>query len=64
MDIAEAKMSMIIIAVKILGAEEGFRPKALMLANPEEAIIMQGPKIQKKKMRITAASRFIRPLPR
>ena len=56
-------MSMMIIAVKILGADEGFLPKALMLANPEDAMIAQGPKIQKKKMSIMAVSRFTQPFP-
>ena len=48
-----------IIAVNILGADEGFLPKALMLANPDEAMIAQGPRIQKKKIRIIEMSRFI-----
>ena len=60
MDIAEAKISMMIIAVKIFGAEEGFRPRALMLAKPEDAMTAQGPKIQKKKIRMIDTSRFIR----
>ena len=61
MDIASAKISVSIIAVKILGAEEGFLPKALMLANPEDAIIAHGPRMQKKNIKIMDTFRFTPP---
>lgn len=50
---------MMIIAVNILGAEEGFLPKALMLAKPDDAITAHGPKMQKKKIKMMDTSRFI-----
>ncbi len=64
MEMADAKISMMIIAVKILGAEEGFRPKAAMLANPDEAMIAQGPRMQKKKIRMMETSLFMLDSPR
>ena len=56
---ASTKISRIIIAVKILGALEGFLPRALMLANPQTAITTAGPKIHIAKMEIIAISRPI-----
>ena len=55
MDIALPKITIMIIAVKILGAAEGFRPRAPILAYPVAAMIKQGPKIAKIKMRTTDA---------
>ena len=44
-----------IIAVKILGAAEGLRPKAPIVAYPVAAMIRQGPRIAKMKIRTTDA---------
>ena len=43
--IASAKTNAIIIEISILGAAEGFRPKALALAYPTAAITAAGPKV-------------------
>lgn len=57
--IASAKISRITIAVKILGALEGFLPKALILANPQTAITTAGPKMHIAKIESIAISRFM-----
>ncbi len=54
-DIAAPNITIMIMAVKILGAAEGFRPKALILAYPVAAMIRQGPKIAKMNIRTMAA---------
>jgi hypothetical protein len=45
-----AKTRPIIIAVKILGALDGFLPKALILARLPAAKTAQGPRIHKEKI--------------
>jgi hypothetical protein len=54
-----AKTREIIIAVKILGALEGLRPKALILAKLEAANTAEGPSMHKVKIRIIAKLRLI-----
>ena len=54
-EIAVPKKTIMIMAVKILGAAAGFRPKAAMLAKPVSAMIMHGPKIANTKIRTIAA---------
>jgi len=56
---ASANTKAIIIAVKILGALEGFLPKALMLAKLPAAKTAQGPKTQSPKIIISARLRLI-----
>jgi hypothetical protein len=51
---ASANTRAIIIAVKILGALEGFLPKALMLAKLPAANTPHGPKIHRPKIIINA----------
>ena len=58
MEIAAPNMSIMIIAVKILGAAEGFLPSALMLAKPAEAMISEGPKIVRENISTKAACLF------
>ena len=45
------------MAVKILGAAEGFRPKAVMPAKPLAAKIKQGPRMAMVKMKRSVRSR-------
>ena len=45
MAIASAKINARIMEIKILGAAEGFRPKALTAANPTVAITADGPAV-------------------
>jgi hypothetical protein len=54
-----AKTKAIIIAVNILGALEGFLPKALMLAKLEAAKTAHGPRIHKAKIKTNAMLRLI-----
>ena len=54
-----AKTKEIIMAVKILGALEGFLPKALILAKLEAAKTAEGPSMHKAKIRIMAKLRLI-----
>ena len=49
-----AKTKLIIIAVNILGAAEGLRPKAFILADEPKAKTKQGPKIHSPKIIIKA----------
>jgi hypothetical protein len=49
-----AKTKAIIIPVKILGALEGLRPRALMLAKLANANTAEGPRMHKPKMMIIA----------
>jgi hypothetical protein len=56
---ASANTRVIIMAVKIFGADEGFLPKALMLAKPVAANTAQGPRRQKIKIIITNRLRLI-----
>ena len=53
-EIEAPKTNIMIMAVKILGAAEGLRPSAVILANPPTAIINEGPKIHMAKI-ITSA---------
>ncbi len=46
-----ANTSEIVMAVKIFGAAEGLRPRAVMLANTAAAITPQGPNIHREKTR-------------
>ena len=50
-EMAAANTSEIIMAVKILGAAEGLRPRAEMLENPVAAITIAAPTIQRAKTR-------------
>ncbi len=52
---AVPKITIMIIAVKILGAAEGLRPKAAILAYPVAAMIRQGPRMANIKIRTMAA---------
>ena len=61
---AVPKIKRMIIAVKILGAAEGFRPSAWMLANPPAARIADGPRMANAKIKSNAASRFNSHFPR
>ena len=47
-----ANTSEIVMAVKIFGAAEGLRPRAVMLANTAAAITPQGPNMHREKTRI------------
>jgi hypothetical protein len=49
--IASAKINARIIEIKILGAAEGFRPKAFTAANPTVAITAEGPAVAISIMR-------------
>ena len=60
---ASAKINKITIAVNTLGAAEGLRPKALMLANPQAAMTSAGPKTQTAKIKIKDSSRGIKTSP-
>ena len=53
-----ANIKAIIMAVKILGAPEGFLPNALMLAKLPKANTAQGPKIHRPKIIISARLRL------
>lgn len=50
------------MAVKIRGADEGFLPKAAILALPQAANTQQGPKIQNIKINRSAKFLSIYPL--
>jgi len=54
---ASANIKTIIIAVKILGAAEGFLPSALTLAFPQATKTQHGPNMQKVKIRSKARLR-------
>ena len=54
-----AKTREMIIPVKILGALEGLRPRAFMLAKLESAKTAEGPRMHKPKIIIIARLRFI-----
>lgn len=56
---ASAKAIATIMAVKILGAAEGLRPRELMLAKALAAKTAQGPKIQDIKIMTRATLRLI-----
>jgi hypothetical protein len=56
---ASAKTNAMIIAVNILGALDGFLPKALMLAKLPAANTLQGPKTQRPKIMTNAMLRLI-----
>ena len=56
---ASAKAMAIIIAMKILGAAEGLRPRELMLAKELAAKTAHGPKIQARKIIARAILRVI-----
>jgi hypothetical protein len=56
---ASANISTIIIAVKILGAAEGFLPSAPTLALPQAANTQHGPKMHKPKIKRSAIFRSI-----
>jgi hypothetical protein len=47
---ASAKISAMLIAVKIFGAADGFLPKAFILANTAAAITPEGPRTHKRKI--------------
>lgn len=55
---AVPKIKRMIMAVKILGAAEGLRPKARILAMPPAAMIMQGPMTATRKISRRDNSRF------
>jgi len=57
--IASANIRRITMAVKTLGAAEGFLLRALILANPQAAITIAGPKTHIAKIKISATSRPI-----
>ncbi len=46
-----ANTSEIVMAVKIFGAAEGLRPRAVMLANTAAAITPHGPNMHRAKIR-------------
>ena len=53
-EIASAKISVIVIAVRIFGAAEGLRPSALMLDEPAAAITNAGARMQIAKIIVNA----------
>ncbi len=57
MEIALPNRSKMVIAVKIFGAADGFRPSAWMLAYPPAAKMADGPKTEIIKISTSAASR-------
>ncbi len=56
---ARAKMIAITMAVKIFGVADGFRPKAVMLANALAMMTKIGPMMHRLKIRTSAAFRDI-----
>jgi len=56
-----AKIKEIIMAVKIFGAEEGFLPKAFILAKLQAEKTAHGPRIHKPKIKTKAKFLLIPP---
>ena len=54
-EMALPKITIMIMAVKIFGAAEGLRPRALIEAYPVAAMMRLGPKMAKIKIRTTVA---------
>lgn len=59
MAMASAKINVIVMAVRIFGAADGFRPKAPMLENPAAAMTIAGPNMQSAKITVSAKFRVI-----
>jgi hypothetical protein len=54
-----AKINVMVMAVKIFGAADGFRPKAAMEENPVAAMTKAGPNTHREKISVNARLRSI-----